>query len=320
MRGKCPELRKLFKTTRFSSINVSFPQPFDLPTNSQVSQWRHQTPGSVTPFFPFNDQYYGSKQLLDPTHPSAKLKLSAFPVFRGNEIGGRIYPVARLYKPNGSSVDSRPFLTWTQRVRKAREAGFSATVVGRTPKLLKQDEPGGKPRPYADDEGQVYPTDDHDTFLVTGRRSIKSGPLLELALKKAAFRIPMSYKNATSKKRMGSFAYMRRDITRRIKVALSLIMTRGAYVDVDQTSSSGKVKPRLKFDDEDIGRKWSMQGAWNPPDSLIFFLTVSCRLDLHFLPHHRRVCHAISPAYPKSPAAPRIPKFAGQTPGKLLDG
>ena len=215
--------------------------------------------------FPQSGQYYGSKQLLDPTHPSAKLKLSAFPVFRKNEIGGSIYPVARLYKPNGSSVDRRPFLTWTQRVQKAREDGFSATSVGRTPKLLKQDEPGGKPRPYGNDEGQVYPKDDSDTFLVTGRRSVKSGPLTELALKRAAFRIPMSYKNATSKKRMGSFAYMRRDITRRVKVALSLIMTRGAYVDGDQVSS-GKV--RIQFNDEDVGRKWSMQGACNPQTGL----------------------------------------------------
>ena len=162
-------------------------------------------------------------------------------------------------------MDSRPFLTWTQRVQKARGDGFSATLVGRTPKLLKQDEPGGKPRPYGNDEGQVYPKDDSDTFLVTGRRSVKSRPLTELALKKAAFRIPMSYKNATSKKRMGSFAYMRRDITRRVKVALSLIMTRGAYVDGDQVSS-GKV--RIQFNDEDVGRKWSMQGVWNPQTGL----------------------------------------------------
>lgn len=211
--------------------------------------------------FPQSDQYYGSKQLLDPTHPSARLKLSAFPVFRGKEIGGNIYPVARLYKPNGSSVDSRPFLTWTQRVQKAREDGFSATLVGRTPKLLKRDDAVGKPRPYSNDEGQVYPKEDADTFLVTGRRSVKSASLTELALKKAAFRIPMSYKNATSKKRMGSFAYMRRDITRRVKVALGLIMTRGAYVDGDQASSA---KVRVQFNDEDVGRKWSMQGSWNP--------------------------------------------------------
>ena len=232
------------------------------PTFSLLSlQWRHQTPGSVMSLFPQSDQYYGSKQLLDPTHPSARLKLSAFPFVRGKEIGANIYPVARLYQPNGSSVDSRPFLTWTQRVQKAREDGFSATLIGRTPKLLKRDEAGSKPRPYSNEEGQVYTKEDSGTFLVTGRRSVKSGPLTQLALKKAAFRIPMSYKNATSKKRMGSFAYMRRDITRRVKVALGLIMTRGAYVDVDQ-ASSGKV--RIQFNDEDTGRKWSMQGSWNP--------------------------------------------------------
>ena len=134
-------------------------------------------------------------------------------------------------------------------------------LVGRIPKPLKRDEAGGKPRPYSNDEGQVYPEDDSDTFLVIGRRSVKSGPLTELALKKAAFQIPMSYKNTTNKKHMGSFAYMRRDITRRVKVALSLIMTRGTYVDGDRPSS-GKVK--IQFNDEDVGRKWSMQGSWNP--------------------------------------------------------
>ena len=207
--------------------------------------------------FPQNDQHYGGKQPLDPSHPSARLKLS---FFRGKEIGGNIYPVARLYKSSGSSVDSKPFLTWTQRVRKAREDGFSATLIGWTPKLLKLDEASGTPRPCINDEGQVYPKDDKDTFFVTGRRSVKSGPLTELALKKAAFGTPMSYKNATSEKRMGSFAYIRRDITRRVKVALGLIMTRGAYVDTDQTSSS---KVRIQFNDEDVGRKWSMQGSWN---------------------------------------------------------
>ena len=30
---------------------------------------------------------------------------------------------------------------------------------------------------------------------------------------------------------MGSFTYLRRDITRRVKVALGLIMTRGVYVE-----------------------------------------------------------------------------------------
>ena len=290
MRGKCPELRKLPKTTQFSSINASFPQNHLIPQQTHqflYVQWRHQTPGSVISFFPQNDQYYGNKQLLDPTHPSAKLKLSAFPFFRGKEIGGNIYPVARLYKPSGSSVDSRPFLSWTRRVQKAREDGFSAMLVGRTPKLLKRDEPGGKPRPYSDEEGQVYPKEDTDTFLVTGRRSVKSASLMELALKKAAFRIPMSYKNATSKKRMGSFAYMRRDITRRVKVALGLIMTRGAYVNGDQ-ASSGKV--RIQFNDEDVGRKWSIQGSWNRSDSSsVCIPTIRCRLDLYLLPYHRSV-------------------------------
>jgi len=171
--------------------------------------------------FPQNDQYYGSKQLLDPTDPSARLKLSAFLFFRGKEIAGNIYPVARLYKPSGSSVDSRPFLMWTQSPESERR-WIQCHVVGRD---------GGKPRPYSNEEGQVYPKEDSDTFLVAGRRSVESGPLTELALKKAAFRIPVLYKNTTSKKCMGSFAYLRRDITRRVKVALGLIMTRGAYVE-----------------------------------------------------------------------------------------
>jgi hypothetical protein len=56
------------------------------------------------------------------------------------KIGGTIYPVMLLYEPSGSSVDSRPFLTWAQRVRKAKTDGFIATLVGRTPKLLELDE------------------------------------------------------------------------------------------------------------------------------------------------------------------------------------
>ena len=57
--------------------------------------------------------------------------------------------------------------------------------------VVGRDEAGGKPRLYSNEEGQVYPKEDSDTFLVTGRHSVEFGPLTELALKKAAFRIPV---------------------------------------------------------------------------------------------------------------------------------
>ena len=190
-------------------------------------------------------------------------------------------------------------------------------TVGWTPKLLKLDEASGTPRPYINDEGQVYPKDDKDTFFVTGRRSVKSGPLTELALKKAAFGTPMSYKNATSEKRMGSFAYIRRDITRRVKVALGLIMTRGAYVDTDQTSSS---KVRIQFNDEDVGRKWSMQGSWNLYIDLRLHTYHCLQVGPIYSTYHRSVQHAIPPTHPKASPAPRIPQFAGGPLGELLGG
>ena len=76
--------------------------------------------------------------------------------------------------------------------------------------------------------------------------------------KKLARRIPMSYLTATSKERMGNKTHMRRRITTRIKTALNLIVTRGAYED-----QSNIQIPRLKFDNEEasiMGERWIMQG------------------------------------------------------------
>ena len=197
--------------------------------------------------------------LLDSSHPATKLKPQQIPSWQVDGIKIKLVPMALLQRPasicSGADPFSRMFVPWVEKIQHMKKVVSS----------------GGAP-------------DDYDLFLqlelgnkrLPGRRSIPQGALKELALKKLALRIPMSYLTATSKERMGSKRYMRRRITTRIKTALNLIVTRGAYVNQseiqngadqlneDRSKSNHKPLLPLKFDNEEaslMGEKWIMQGS-----------------------------------------------------------
>jgi len=197
--------------------------------------------------------------LLDLSHPATKLKPQQIPSWQADGIKIRLVPMALLQKPasmcGGEDPFSRTFVTWIEKIQHMKKAGMRVVSPGAP--------------------------DDYDLFLkfelgnktLPGRRSIPQGALKEMALKKLALRIPMSYLTATSRERMGPKRYMRRRITTRIKTTLNLIVTRGAYVDQseiqngadqlneDRPKSNHKPLPPLRFDNEEaslMGEKWIM--------------------------------------------------------------
>ncbi|KAF8797564.1 hypothetical protein BYT27DRAFT_7152515 [Phlegmacium glaucopus] len=267
---KCRELSRLTKVPRFTSIlwrNQTPGSPQSVLDNSYVYLARHaqsQSNGSST-----------SKvaTLLDPSHPATKLKPQQIPSWQADGIKVRLVPMALLQKPesmcSGEDPFSRPFMSWAERIQHAKKAGIRVvSTVG-----------GGHlcgAHNQRIDDSDLYPKSELGNKRLPGHRSVPQGALKDLALKKLALRIPMSYLTATSKERMGSKRYMRRRITTRIKTALNLIVARGAYVDQNEVQKgTGQLKedmlPRLKFDNEEaslMGRKWIMQG-W----SYIFYPT-----------------------------------------------
>ncbi|KAF8960947.1 hypothetical protein BDZ97DRAFT_1760400 [Flammula alnicola] len=236
-------------------------------------------PGLVAPFFPSyvtpapHLRAEGVGEILDPSHPAAKMRLRYFPHTLGttSAFGAKIYPMALLLRAP-SPLPQEPFMTWSERVKMAKEDGFSAVRIDGQARLVKKVAGSDECRLYEGPE-QVYPEHDHNTLRTPARNATPHGRFLELALRKAARRVPMSYSHSTSKKRMGSFSYMRAKIKKRIKGALHLIVTRGAYVvdhpeDPDeaarakatQTGKKGDQYPQIRFNEEDAGKKWSMQG------------------------------------------------------------
>ena len=165
---------------------------------------------------------------------------------------------------SGEDPFSRTFVSWAERIQHAKEAGMrvvSADLFGAHNQRV--------------DDCNLFPKSKLGNRRLPGHRSIPQGALMDLAVKKLALRIPMSYITATSKERMGPKRYMRRRITTRIKTALNLIVTRGAYVAQSEIQNgAGQLKedepeikynplPRLNFDNEEaslMGEKWIMQG------------------------------------------------------------
>ncbi|KAJ3502725.1 hypothetical protein NLJ89_g8753 [Agrocybe chaxingu] len=217
--------------------------------------------------------------VLDPTHPGLK-SLKHLPHTRDDAIGVKIFPISLLNKPqltNGYPF-GRKFLTWTKRVQKAKEAGVKVVYVGGKPALAWNS------GVLVGEDEQVYPEHDHNTLDIPDCKTTPKGPLLDIARKRAMRRVPMSYLTATSKARMGAKRYTRCQITRHMKVALNLIVTRGAYFGDPALRNDGpakedvkplgaEIKPKhvvMRFDEEEarsMGRKWIMQGwsyIWFP--------------------------------------------------------
>ena len=235
-------------------------------TNS-FTQDKCQTAGGFDAFFPgYNPNKDPNRignhgDMLDPSHPSVRMRISQFPKTSTNKdvLGIQIFPMARLvYGPN--PYPTVPIVTWSERVLKAREAGFSGVRTKGGVLLCKGKDEMGRPIPYPGTD-QVYPEDDVHTYGIPTRNATPKGRLLELAMRKLSRRIPMSFSNATSKKRMGSFAYMRAKIAKRLRGAMQLIATRGAYAVQHIDPSTGEQRSEICLDDTKAGKKWTMQGV-----------------------------------------------------------
>ncbi|KAF4613276.1 hypothetical protein D9613_011015 [Agrocybe pediades] len=223
MRGlRCPELKKLPKSSRYTSIH-----------------FRNQTPGSLDPLYTGAGKI---NQVLDPSHPLAGVQKPKLPYVRRDALGVKTMPMGLLLKEPRLFAPIPP-LTWKERVQWAIEAGMTGIQHARRPSFRATG---------LDDGEQLYPPEDYNHTVIPARRVQPQGKYRELALEKVARRVPMSCHVSTSKKRMGADRYMRREVEKRLRAALNYIVARGAYYDV--------LEKKIKFNPEDVGRKWAMQG------------------------------------------------------------
>ena len=207
--------------------------------------------------------------LLDPSHPATKIKPQHLPSWQADGIRVKLVPMALLQKPLSqcSGVDPfiRNFVPWDERVQHAKDAGM---------KVVSSDLVGAQNQRIEDCD--LFPESELGNKRLPGHRSVPHGEIKDLKLKKLARRIPMSYLTATSKERMGHKTHMRRRIATRVKTALNLIVTRGAYVDQSenvQKKGASQLKEdeithdtslHLSFDNEEakhMGKNWIMQGT-----------------------------------------------------------
>lgn len=178
--------------------------------------------------------------------------------------------MALLEKPTISIYPfRRSFLLWEERVKSAKDSGVTAIVTARQPMLLWKD--SGKPVGTE----QVYPEYEQETLRRVRFPEFRAMPpsalLLKIATEKAKRRVPMSFFTTTSKAKMGALRCTRRAITLRIKAALNLIVTKGAYYGskdkknggyIEESTGDVKDSSIMKFDDEETGsRKWVLQGS-----------------------------------------------------------
>ncbi|KAF9523812.1 hypothetical protein CPB83DRAFT_862324 [Crepidotus variabilis] len=211
---RCPELRKLPKAPKISSI-----------------LWKYQNPGSAAQLI----FYSRSSQPLDPTHPAANWNPRGLPQHITNGLQLRAIPVALLDTPQHSfSPFKRPFVTWNERVQKAMDAGVMGVQAGRQLNIV------WKQTGQLVGNTQIYSEDDQDLLRRTrleGRDLNPASPLFSAKLQRAKRRVPMSLFIVTSKAKMGSLRCRRKTIASRVKTALNYIVSRGAYFEQSSKSS-----------------------------------------------------------------------------------
>ncbi|PPQ82707.1 hypothetical protein CVT25_009404 [Psilocybe cyanescens] len=222
-RLRCPEISRLPRSTKVASV-----------------QWRNQTPGSLDPFFTL--QVYKSDLLIDPNHPAAPLKKAVFPSIRRDDLGIKMMPLGLLLREE-RQFPAIPVLSWRERVEMAQEAGITCNPRLNTPNIRNSKFKPGE---------QLYPMHDYNNVLLPSHKITPCSPVLGLMLKKTQRRVPMSLHVATSKVRMGQFRHQRKHLETRLRAAINLIVTKGAYFDRE----AGKIGINM----DDGGRKWAMQG------------------------------------------------------------
>ncbi|GLB39717.1 hypothetical protein LshimejAT787_0702270 [Lyophyllum shimeji] len=196
--------------------------------------FRRQTPGSVVQVL---RPFKFLSNVLDPTHPAASTPKNRFPVFETDALTIRAFPLALLTPPDRAWTPplSRPIDTWKERV----ERFLSANVAARAP-----DE----------EEGLSFE------------------PMKLHCSKKD--RVPMSFVNVTSKKRTSNKRHIRHKIASRLKIAINLIVSRGA----DAVEDRGK--RRLVMNEREAE---TMTDKWVSPGWTYIFVPT---LEIYRMPYH----------------------------------
>ncbi|KAF8065025.1 hypothetical protein FPV67DRAFT_1671316 [Lyophyllum atratum] len=196
--------------------------------------FRRQTPGSVDDLL--NPTYVSYRpNYLDPTHPATSTPKRNFPDFRTDAFGLKAYPFALL---------SPPEQIWT------------------TPSNPPIDTWKERVERFLSANGELGPED--------GRLSVE--PMKLHNSKKN--RVSMSLINVASKKRTSSKRHIRLKITSKLKIAMNLIVERGA----DTVETDGKRKLVMNEEEaEKVSDTWISPG-W----TYICFPT----LELYRMPYH----------------------------------
>ncbi|KAH0587097.1 hypothetical protein H2248_005914 [Termitomyces sp. 'cryptogamus'] len=172
---------------------------------------------------------------LDPSHPAMSIPKTLFPNIRDDSLGIKAVPFATLTKPEQ---------VWT-----TPSSPPIDTWTERVKRLISTN-----------------------ANLGEGEEPLEVAPILLHSTKENA--IPMSFINATSKKRTSNKKVIRVKIASRLKIAINLIVTRGA----DVAEVNGKLK--LVMNEEEAVK---MSDKWLSPGwTYIFFPT----LEIYRMPYH----------------------------------
>ena len=185
-------------------------------TYTFFTQFRNTTPGTLTNVLPYISQK--STEIVDPSHPAAKLPRSKyntlFPKFRDQHITIRTFPKALLTKPD---------VVWPDPPYKAAEVKWAKQV-----------------------EAFKRATDDTKPEFV----NLESGS------------VDMSIACIVSKKAVHKSAVIRKQILRRLKSAMALIVARGADArELKDTSDSGSSKFELGVEKSEKMNNWILKGT-----------------------------------------------------------
>ena len=221
---------------------------------------------------------------------------------------------------------SRPFLKWNDRVKRTQEAGIMSVYVNGEAKLFWKS--SGRPV----EPEQLYLEDEQEMVRrvrLPECRVTPKGPLLQVAAEKAKRRVPMSFFTITSKARMGAKRCTRRTITLRVKAALNLIVTRGAYYGDESKKNTGYVEEIdappgsqvMKFDEheaESMGKKWILQGVFSSLLDPPVLINDFNRLVICLLANYRGVSNAVLETHSYSEGSFDDPQNSGHRDGKHM--
>lgn len=208
------------------------------PLSHSYSKFRRTTPGSAQPTTTNFIIHKGKAQHLDPGHPASRVAHGdlqrVLPSVRTNAFILNVRPKAALWVPDTVWPDppytlkSEPLIPW----------------VSRKPGTSSKGRESGERRGKGDKDGVVGGE-------VAGRKQWwekeEKGEVVNMSLIKVIGR--NTSKSAVVRKKIGA----------KLKMAIRLIVTRGA--SAAEVVKKGKSKLELQCDEGDVGTKWILRGA-----------------------------------------------------------